>query len=340
MTTRTTSGQKPTTSYPLTTQFIPPKSCSTQYYYGILGTFIPDAVQVNGPPPAGGSALKECWPQDFSIVGGGRGTRTFYSPGICPSGYSTGSQMYVSRTMYAYCCMTGFNLIAEEGPVGFARSTIAQTDFIDNDNQAPMCFQALQEGIVVEFQALNGEIYTTDLRKGHSVVHFPIRAKYQASDFAVFPIEAQPTDLPDEFRGDLEPYIRSGLVTLGTQTGPKQTSDASTGSKTGTGTSGIPEETGGNKAVEDAEEGRTGTIAIAVGVTVSVVIVLALAGYFLFAWRRKRNRQNGGFNTASGPYKQHQNNDGHIGGIQDLPDSTGGIALAEAGAGGWSKTQQ
>ncbi|KAF3314436.1 hypothetical protein TWF173_004779 [Orbilia oligospora] len=194
-----------------------------------------------------------------------------------------------------------------------------------------MCYQPLPTGIVVEFRELNGEVHTTDLRKGHSAVHFPIRVKYQASDFSQFPLDAQPvsTDLPEEFLGDLEPYIRSGLVTIATETGPRQTSSGA-GTSSRTGTDAMPSETGGG---ETPDEGRTGTIAIAVGVTVSVVIVLAVAGYFLFSWKRKRSRQqNGGFGDLSGPYKQHQNNDSHIGGIQDLPDNTGGIALAEAGA--------
>lgn len=297
---------------------------------------MPDAVLVNGPPPGVATALKECWPKDFSIVGAGkRGTQTFYSPGICPDSYTTASQMYVSRTMYAYCCMKDYTLLKEEGPLNLIPKTIAQSQFTDNDYSVAKCYQPLPTAIVVEFQQLNGEIYTTDLRKGHSVVHFPIRVKYQASDFSLFPLNAQPTNLLAEFQGDLEPYIRSGLVTLATETGPRQTSSTTdTSSRTGTGA--IPSETGGG---ETPEEGRTGTIAIAVGVTVSVVIVLAVAGYFLFSWRRKRSRQqNGSFGNASGPYKQHQNDDIHIGGIQDLPDNTGGIALAEAGR--WSKGRQ
>ncbi|KAK6498232.1 hypothetical protein TWF506_004471 [Arthrobotrys conoides] len=341
MAARTTSAPSPTptTSYPLTTQFIPPETCSTQYWYGVFGTFTPDAVQANGPPPGVSSALKECWPKDYSIVGpaGGRRTQTFYSPGICPLDYTTASLMYVSRTMYAYCCMNGYTLLEEEGPLNFIPKTIAQSQFTDNDYSTAMCYQPLPTGIAVEFRQVNGEIHTTDLRKGHSVVHFPIRVKYQASDFSQFPLDAQPTDLPEEFLGDLEPYIRSGLVTIATETGPRRTS-SSTGTSSRTGTDTIPSETGGG---ETPEEGRTGTIAIAVGVTVSVVIVLAMAGYFLFSWRRKKSRQqNGGFGNASGPYKQHQNNESHIGGIQDLPDNTGGIALAEAGAGGWSKGRQ
>ncbi|KAF3290448.1 hypothetical protein TWF132_007009 [Orbilia oligospora] len=339
-TTTSSSRPTPTTSYPLTTQFIPPKTCSTQYWYGIFGTFTPDAVQANGPPPGVTSALKECWPENYSIVEvGGRGTRTFYSPGICPLSYTTGSLMYVSRTMYAYCCMEGYTLLPEEGPLDFIPKTLAQSLFTDNDYTKAMCYQPLPTGIVVEFRELNGEVHTTDLRKGHSAVHFPIRVKYQASDFSQFPLDAQPvaTDLPDEFLGDLEPYIRSGLVTIATETGPRQTS-SSTGTSSRTGTNAMPSETGGG---ETPDEGRTGTIAIAVGVTVSVVIVLAVAGYFLFSWKRKRSRQqNGGFGNLPGPYKQHQNNDSHIGGIQDLPDNTGGIALAEAGAGGWSKGRQ
>ncbi|KAK6495058.1 hypothetical protein TWF481_003085 [Arthrobotrys musiformis] len=343
MATRTTSSSpKPTTSYPLTTQFIPATSCSSQYYYGVFGTFTPDAVMVNGPPPGADDAAKECWPQDFNtVVGGGTSTRTFYSPGICPSGWSTASQMYVSRTVYAYCCFTGYTLLADALPPRFLPSTIPLSTFTDDDyGGTPVCFQPLPTGIVVEYQQLDGERHTTNLRKDHSVVHYPVRVKYQASDFSLFPPDAQPTDLSEEFLADLEPYIRSGLVTIATNTGSRQTTSDGTSTGSGTGTGAIPSETGNGKE-ETPDEGRTGTIAIAVGVTVSVVIVLAVAGYFLFAWRRKKSRAHkSGFGTATGPYKQHQNNDSHIGGIQDLPDNTGGIALAEVGSGGWSKGHQ
>ncbi|KAK6347426.1 hypothetical protein TWF718_005267 [Orbilia javanica] len=337
-TTTTSPSPTPTTSYPLTTLFIPPATCSTQYYLAVLGTFVADAVLVNGPAPGHDRALKECWPENFkTVIGGGRGTRTFFSPGICPDTYTTASQLYISRNMYAYCCMEGYTLLPEQGPLDFIAKSIAQTQFTDADYDSAVCYQPLPTAIAVEFQQLDGEIYTTDLRKGHSAVHFPIRVKYQASDFSVFPLDAQPTSLLEEFKSDLEPYIRSGLVTLATETGPRRTSSISS-TMSGTGTGVLPSETGGE---ETPDEGRTGTIAIAVGVTVSVIIVLAVAGYLLFSWRRKKNRQkNGGFGIASGPYKQHQNNDSHIGGIQDLPDNTGGIALAEAGAGGWSKGRQ
>ncbi|KAK6519136.1 hypothetical protein TWF281_003825 [Arthrobotrys megalospora] len=339
MAARTTSSPTPTTSYPLTTQFIPPTSCFSKYWFPTVSPgFTASAVFVNGPPILVQTAATECWPQDFISVGPAvRGKQTFYSPGICPSGYNTASQMYVSRTMYAYCCMTGYELLDQQGPQNLIRTTIFRSDFIDDDNTSAVCFQSLPTAIALEYESANGEIHTTDLRRGHSVIQFPIRVKYQASDFSRFPIDAQPTDLPEELQGDLEPYIRSGLVTIGTQTGPGPTSSVTgTGVKTETGTDSVPSKTGG--AGDTPDEGRTGTIAIAVGVTVSVVIVLAVAGYFLFAWRRKRSRQqNGVFEKPMGPYTQHQNNDSHIGGIQDLPDNTGGIALAEAGAGGWSK---
>ncbi|KAK6541482.1 hypothetical protein TWF694_007291 [Orbilia ellipsospora] len=333
----TTTSQKPTktTFYPLTTQFKPAASCSSEYWLGtILPDFTPDAVLVNGPPPAYTSVFSNCWPPGFSQGA----LSTWYSPGICPSGWTTASQSYISRTMYGYCCLDGYKLIADQLPQSLLPKSISQDDFTRDDNDAPVCFQALTAAIAVDFTDLNGEILTTDLRQGHSVIHYPVRVKYMASDFSKFPLDAQPTVLAAELQKDLAPYIRSGLVTIASETGTQTTSETGT---TSTGSSAVSSNTtddnnGPDNTLSQPKKGNT--TAIAIGVVVGVVVILAVAG-FLFFWRRKKRRQQtGAYPGADGPYKQHQNNDSHIGGIQDWSDAPGGIALAETG--NWSKAHQ
>ncbi|KAF3913601.1 hypothetical protein ABW20_dc0110658 [Dactylellina cionopaga] len=335
MATKTTTKSTPTTSYPLTTQFKPPESCATQYWFPtVYPGFTASAVFVNGAPILVEGALKQCWPANFDTVGGS--SPTFYSPGICPSGYATAAQSYLGRTMYAYCCLNGYKLLEEQAPQNLLPDSINPSEFTRDSNTDPVCFQTLDSAIVVEYQSINGEIYTTDLRRGHSVIQLPIRVKYEATDFSRFPLDAQPTDLPVAFQKDLEPFIRSGLVTIASETVKKTTSG---GLATSTVTDPKPSQTSSGGAQDPPSEKNTATIAIAVGVTVSVIIVLAVAGYFLFSWRRKkRNQENGIFPAGTGPYKQHQNNDSQFGGIQDYPDQAGGIALAETG--GWSKGHQ
>ncbi|KAF3941913.1 hypothetical protein ABW19_dt0204135 [Dactylella cylindrospora] len=325
---------KPTTSYPLTTLFEPPESCFTNYWLPtVLGTAFPGAVFINGPPIAASGATTSCWPKDYTIVGDT--SATFYSPGICPSGYITASQSYISKTMYAYCCMDGFELLPDQLPPDLLPESINKDDFTRASNTKPICYQALQTPILVTYNTFNGEEYTTDLRKGFSVIQFPIKVKYELTDFSKFPLDAQPTNLPAEAQEDLEPFIRSGL-TIASQTSRKTSATGTTSPPTGTET--LPAETS-DSASGDNLDGNTKTIAISVGVTVSVVIVLALVGYIIFAHKRKKKLQAGGsYPQGSGPYRQHQNNDSHIGGIQDYPDQTGGIALAEAGD--WHKSRQ
>ncbi|KAK6330372.1 hypothetical protein TWF696_003468 [Orbilia brochopaga] len=330
--TRTTKST-PTTSYPLTTQFPPPTSCATQYWFPtVYPNVTPSAVLANGPPIGVESALSDCWPPDFNTVG--FSSSTFYSPGICPSGYATASQSYISRTMYAYCCMDGFKLLPDQLPQNMLPKSINPSDFVRDDFSAPVCYQPLQTAIVVTYESLDGQVYTTDLRKGHSVIQFPIRVKYQVTDFSLFPQDAQPTALPAELKEDLQPFIQSGLVTIAPEarreTSARATSTAAT-------TESAPSETEASGPPETPADTRTKTIAISVGVTVSVIIMLAVLGYLFFSWRRNKKRQQGGFYPeATGPYKQ-QLNDSQVGGIEDLPEHTGGIALAESG--GWSKAR-
>ncbi|EPS41758.1 hypothetical protein H072_4262 [Dactylellina haptotyla CBS 200.50] len=322
-----------TSTIPLTTQFVPPTSCATQYWFPtVLPNATPDAVFALGPPEGNDGWITDCWPSDWATVAASE----FYNPGICPSGYNTASQLYTSRTMFAYCCMEGYTLLAEGLPAPYRKSSIDPGDFTKDVESDAICFQPLPTPVVVEYTSINGEVFTTDLRPGRSVVHAPIRVKYAITDFSKFPIDAQPTALPAALKSDLEPFIRSGFLTLAPETieNPSSTSSrvtiTSTSSVSSTSTGGA----------DDGSSGKsTGTIAVAVGVTVGVIVLLAVGGYILFLWTRKRiNRDERLHETAAGPYTKHQNNDSHVGGIQDYPDQAGGIALSESG--GWSKAHQ
>ncbi|KAJ6255986.1 hypothetical protein Dda_9280 [Drechslerella dactyloides] len=334
--TRTTTKSTPTTSYPLTTQFPPPTTCATNYWFPtVYPDAAPSVVFANGPPIGVATALSECWPPNFDTVG--NTSPTFYSPGICPSGYTTASQSYISRTMYAYCCMEDYKLLPDQLPQNVLPPSINPTNFVRDDFTSAVCYQPLQTAIVVTYESINGETYTTDLRKGHSVIQFPIRVKYQVTDFSLFPTDAQPTGLPTELLDDLQPFVQSGLVTIASNTGRKSSSSSSaTGAAAPTEPAPSGDDAGGLD--ETPTDSRTKTIAISVGVTVSVVIILAVLGYLFISWRKKKKRQQGQFYPeATGPYKQ-QLNDSQVGGIEDCPEHTGGIALADSG--GWSKAQR
>lgn len=300
----------------------------------LIGTYLNDeAVSIYGPPPGASTYLSDCWPSNFQS--GVLGT-TWYDPGICPESWTTAMSVYASQTMYAHCCPEGFKLLPDQLPSTFLPKSIATSDFTSDRFTYPVCYQALATSTKMEYEELNGEIIETTINKGRSLVAVPIRVKYAMTDFAQFPVGAQPTDLPEDAQKELDKLIADGSVTLGQNTRSSGGDESAPGRTT---SGDLPQETSSsNTTIEPAGGSNVKIIAISVGVSVSGVIVLAILGYFFYNWRKKRIRRHSElFPKNAGPY--HQQHDNHFGGIQDHPDETGGIALTEKGAWGGKRSQ-
>ncbi|KAF3927814.1 hypothetical protein ABW20_dc0101835 [Dactylellina cionopaga] len=103
---------------PLTTVFTPSPTCSTDYiiFTGDTRSTIRLAwaytflITPSPPSPTTSPSTNSfCEPPSISSVL--RHTRqSAFSPGICPSGFTTATSSYISGTMHAYCCLSGYSV--------------------------------------------------------------------------------------------------------------------------------------------------------------------------------------------------------------------------------------
>src|SRR5450756_1798710 len=101
----TTSSTTPTSFNvaPLTTTFTPPPPCFSQltsYYWKISTSVYPVSAWYSGGPDPG-VRTDSCYPSSFATI-------DYFSPGICPQGYtsgcvSTSSFSSITET-HAICC--------------------------------------------------------------------------------------------------------------------------------------------------------------------------------------------------------------------------------------------
>lgn len=92
-----------TATLPLTTIFTPPASCSSHwtyeasYYNSISGGLLLQNAEKENLDVA-------CFPSGFAGYGRAPSFIQVYSPGACPSGYTTPAVFYNSGTTTAVCC--------------------------------------------------------------------------------------------------------------------------------------------------------------------------------------------------------------------------------------------
>src|ERR1700735_992507 len=94
---------------PLTTTFTPPSSClGTNNIWNIIYSPSFDYF-VQGPPS---TYRSDCLPSGYKVPSSGDSDFTFYSPGICPSGYTSAcpstKTFGPSTVTVQICCPPGF----------------------------------------------------------------------------------------------------------------------------------------------------------------------------------------------------------------------------------------
>lgn len=119
------------TTLDLTTVFTPPTSCLQSVF-----TLSPSGSDVYESGTVTRGIASQCYPSGFRsvyengsifgntfvFVNGGSSSegvesttyQSFYSPGVCPSGYSTDTARFSAQTFFATCCPSGYTL----GPTG------------------------------------------------------------------------------------------------------------------------------------------------------------------------------------------------------------------------------
>lgn len=116
------------TTLKLTTVFTPPSSC-----LGSTFTLSPSGSDIYASGTVTRGLAPECFPSYFrsvyeqGTIPGSPGSNSttyesFYSPGICPSGYTTETAQITSSMLLGTCCPSGytvglFTFVATEGPV-------------------------------------------------------------------------------------------------------------------------------------------------------------------------------------------------------------------------------
>lgn len=119
------------TTLDLTTVFTPPASCLQSVF-----TLSPSGSDIYESGTVTRGIASQCYPSEFRsvysngtilgntfvFVNGGSSSegvestayQSFYSPGVCPSGYSTDTARFSAQTFFATCCPSGYTL----GPTG------------------------------------------------------------------------------------------------------------------------------------------------------------------------------------------------------------------------------
>ncbi|KAK1585070.1 uncharacterized protein LY79DRAFT_591758 [Colletotrichum navitas] len=262
----TTSDPNPMTTQrgaaPLTTVFTTPDFCNSKYW---TNTLTPPLSSVVCMPPS--------WHQLFDYSWG------FYSPGICPAGYTEGCAFPTSLAFTSsngdiglggpviagetprLCCPTGYTCYTGTSAYSKCISTNPTTTFYDSNNKL-----------------------TSQL-----ALVYAIQVRWQESDLPI--LQTNPT-VPGET--DTAPATTGSdtLATATTTATATGSAPTATGSTTTTAGSAIGSSSGGGSGGGGDGGISVGTmVGIAVG-SVMGTLLLALVGFMIW-WRRRRRQEAG-----------------------------------------------
>ncbi|GJC92592.1 hypothetical protein ColKHC_01418 [Colletotrichum higginsianum] len=263
----TTSDPNPLTTQrgaaPLTTVFTTPDFCKDLYWTNTIT-----------PPLSSVVCMPTSWHQLYDYSWG------YYSPGICPSGYTEGCAFptslatskgggirlggpVVEGETARLCCPTGHTCYTDSWAYSKCISTVPTTSFYNSDNQP-----------------------TSQL-----ALVFAVQVRWRASDLSI--LETDPT---------VPGATYTGLTSTGAagSSGATAASSAGTGGGTGTRASGSAATATATSTATAAPEGSStgggGSQGISVGTTIAIAVgsvagTLALALLaFVLLWRRRRRR--------------------------------------------------
>ncbi|KAK3315777.1 hypothetical protein B0H66DRAFT_270756 [Apodospora peruviana] len=246
---------------PLTTTFTPPASCASSTGIHIVATYCgPD-----DPNPAGCvywaegpiQPATECYPPKHNPT-----VRRYYSPGLCPSGYTPGCtsraivETTVTETIYT-CCPTALGYDFSCGQIEYAwQRTLGCTVSLQGKSLGESSSETLSfTGVTFVDDHLTTRMIST-ARTELGMGAMGIEVRFRSGDFDESQIAAQ-------------------------------TSSRTSSASDSTGTAG-GKATGGQ--VNDV--GLSKGAAAGIGVSAAIVAVL-LVGLGVYAWRRKRRSRAG-----------------------------------------------
>ncbi|EPS45559.1 hypothetical protein H072_470 [Dactylellina haptotyla CBS 200.50] len=299
---------------PLTTVFTPDPTCSTDYLlfpqsstptlrlawaYTFLITESPQSTSTN----------TACEPSSIEAVLK-RERQSAFSPGICASGFTTATSSFISGTMHAYCCLSGYGIPDSLDKRYFQES--AALDLVQCVRYMSTTVRNI--GVIGTQTRLSGRLLyvasTTSLSPPVIVQHDAHSVAWQPRDLTAF-AEATPT-LNTLV---LEESLAADSLGLGA---PKGTTSGGRASISTSGSTSAPTSDATN--VESGSGGMSNGAKIGIGLGVGIVAALLLGVGVYFYFRRRRQNE-----LAKSSEAIERDGVNQMGGIEESPVGMGGI---------------
>ncbi|CAK7273609.1 hypothetical protein SEPCBS119000_005748 [Sporothrix epigloea] len=258
----------------LTTTFTPAPSCTINIYQESFSTGLTCVVGTQVVPCnyfhlGVDSSTSDCLPS-----GWGTASDAYFSPGICPTGYTQACQNVTGSETVATCCPTGF----ECGTNSYWPWWV--TNF---------CTYTVTSGQVLAYtSSILGEgevVFTTTDRGDQGINAFGIQIRYQSTDFVS---SSTPTSTPAPTSATAGTASATGQTTGGSGSG-----SSSSASPTG----GSSSDNGGHSSSSSGGLSTGAKAGIGIGVALGVV---AFLGIIILLFIRKRRTAAAAAASGSG----------------------------------------
>jgi LPXTG-motif cell wall-anchored protein len=269
-----------TPTYPLTTIFTPPASCSSSWTYEAQlynsvtgGLLIQNAVE-NGID-------RSCFPPNFADNARGQASE-IYSPGYCPSGYTSPAVFSGNGVTTGICCQRylmncpkSLKGIADTTSGFTYYTTLTTINFFSSTTIFAGCLSIYPESsgaTTVRARANDTDLTTTAISGPISMWGQPVVVEFQQKDLTLFSTSTSSISSSTSSRssGTASPSATTAQPAITSTGSPTPSTDPKSGLSTG------------------AQAG------IGVGVAIVALILLAIAAFFLRRKRKASQKPNNG----------------------------------------------
>ncbi|KAK5999738.1 hypothetical protein QM012_005144 [Aureobasidium pullulans] len=272
--TSTTAGPMSTQTKPMSGVFTPPPSCSTHWTYedqsanSVTGGLLLQNAWA-------GQGFISCYPAGFDGWGRAPSFIEVFSPGACPTGYTTANNYYDGATTTAVCCLSKFgytNFISSVNAGDKTAQFYGCTSIFTNDGPTTVFASS---GTNVITSSLDGSTAIFTVVSGLITMWAqPITVAFQSSDLSLFTTSS--------------PSISSALsatISKSTSTSSSTSSSSSSGSSSTITSSGTVATTSPAATKVPSSGPSDGVIA---GIVIGAMAAIALIASAIFLFRRQR----------------------------------------------------
>ncbi|KAG9542914.1 hypothetical protein KCU71_g496, partial [Aureobasidium melanogenum] len=166
--------------------FTPPSSCSSHWTYeGQTANSVTGGLLIQNA--GAGHNDEPCYPPGFGGWGRAPSFIQIFSPGICPSGYTTANNNYNGQTTTAVCCLSKFgytNFISSVNAGGKTAQFFGCTSIFTNAGPTTVFAEGDGDGITSSLDGITG-MFTTVLGQ-ITMWAQPITVAFQQDDLSLF----------------------------------------------------------------------------------------------------------------------------------------------------------